>query len=148
MVKINFRFTIAYIFINPSPMKNLFIASLLLFTGYTFAQPQMDCEKFKDGKFMIPDDGLGASYIERKGDRQVEYGEGSGLKLAFKVEWVNECIYILTLTEVIENPTDMELPLGSTLKVEIIEVKANSYIQRSTMPGIQDVFESEMFQTD
>ncbi len=128
-------------------MKNLFIAFLLLFAGYTFAQPQ-DCEKFKNGKFMIPDDGLGASYIERTGDRQVEYGEGSGMKLAFKVEWINECTYTLTLSEIIENPNDIELTLGETLKVEIIEVKASSYVQRSTFPGHPDAYESEMFQTD
>lgn len=128
-------------------MKNLLVAAFLLFTSSAFAQ-QMDCEKFKNGKFMIPDDGLGASYIERNGDRQVEYGEGSGLKLAFKVKWVNECTYILTLSEVLENPNEIELVIGETLKVEIIETKASSYIQRSTFPGVPDSYESEMFQTD
>jgi hypothetical protein len=125
-------------------MKRLLTILIVLLSVYSYAQ-QKDCRKFKDGKFFIPDSGYGASHIERKGERQLEYGEGSGLRLGFKVEWQSECAYTLTLTEIIENPNNIKLNLGETLKVEIIEVKSNSYIQRSTMPGVPDAYESEMY---
>ncbi len=125
-------------------MKNLFIASLLLFAGYTFAQPQ-DCEKFKEGNFMILDGDSDTTFIERKGMRQVEYHQGTGLKVAFWVEWLNDCTYYLTIAEIIENPNDLEMIKGALPRVEIVEVKTNSYIQRYSFQGQPEYRDNEVY---
>lgn len=103
-----------------------------------------DCGKFRNGKFEIIDPQYGNSIIERKGDEQVEYGSGSGLKLRFKVEWVGECVYTLQLKKVLKNPKGYVLPKEMILTVEIIEMKENSYVQRSTSNLYDKVVESEL----
>ena len=107
-----------------------------------------DCEKFKDGKFKIEDSEFGDSYIDRKGSQQTEYGEGSELKLQFKVKWLNTCTYTLELKKIIENPNNLELPEGMILTVEIIETTENSYFQKSSSNLYEMVVESEVMKLE
>jgi len=69
----------------------------------------------------------------RKGDLQIEYYKEEGKKgaLEFIVHWVNDCTYTLTPTE----KTLLHyryLPKSAMLTIEILEVKENSYVQKST----------------
>ena len=128
-------------------MKNVILFALICFS--TIAHGQMnDCEKFKNGKFKIVDAEVGHSIITRKGSKQIEYGEGSELKIEFKVKWLDECTYTLELKKVLENPNQIELPEGMILTVEIIETKENSYVQRSTSNLYDMVLESELIKIE
>ena len=128
-------------------MKNL-VLLLLMFSSLSVFSQQVDCEKYKDGKFIIVDEENGNSHIERKGSKQTEYGEGSGLKLEFKIKWLNECTYTVTLKKIVENPNKIPLSKDMVLTVEIIETKENSYMQRSTSNLYDMVIESEMMRVD
>lgn len=128
-------------------MRSCFIGILLLFSASAFGQ-KLACENFRDGKFEIVDPAIGKSTIERKGSYQLEYGEASELKLEFKVEWLNECTYTLELENVLENPAGIDLPEGMILRVEIIETKENSYIQKTSSNFYDMVLESEMFRIE
>ena len=109
-----------------------FILSVLIGISTTVYAQSKECSKFKNGKFLIEDPNYGNSQIVRKGSKQTEYGESSQLKMKFKVEWLDECTYTLTPNKVIKNPKNIEFPMEMVVRVEIIEVKENSYIQRST----------------
>lgn len=128
-------------------MKNLIVLALICFSTVVFGQTN-ECKKFKNGKFKIVDEEVGNSIITRKGSKQIEFGEESRLKLEFKVKWIDDCTYTLELKKVLENPYNIELPLGMILTVEIIETKENSYVQKSTSNLFDMVFEGELIKIE
>ncbi|MEH0153185.1 hypothetical protein V6R21_03505 [Limibacter armeniacum] len=128
-------------------MKNLIALVLICFSTVTFGQT-IECKKFKNGKFKIVDAEIGNSIITRKGSKQIEHGEGSQLKLEFKVKWIDDCTYTLELKKVLENPKNIELPEGMILTIEIIETKENSYIQKTTSNLYDKVLESELIKIE
>lgn len=103
----------------------------------------LNCSEFKNGKFKITED-MEVSIIERNGDVQIEYGEYSQLKVELKVSWIDDCLYTLTLVQVLENPKGINVNKNMVQTVEIIETKENSYIQRSSSNLIDFVDESEL----
>jgi hypothetical protein len=128
-------------------MKIYFLILFLAFSTLSFAQ-QNECARFKNGNFKIVDSEHGDSYIERKGSKQIEYGEGSKLKLAFKVKWVNTCTYTLELKKVLENSNNLTLPEDMILTVEIVKTTENSYLQKSTSNLYNLIVESEVIKLD
>ena len=128
-------------------MKLLILGILFSFSTLAFGQ-QLACEKFKNGKFIIIDAEHGNSNIERKGSKQIEEGEKSGFKATFKVKWIDECTYTLTLNKVLKNPNKLDVSDNMILTVQIIETKENSYIQRATSNLFDMVLESEMIRVD
>jgi len=128
-------------------MKNALFFLMVFFIGNTYGQG-LNCAQFKNGKFMIVDAENGNSYITRNGDTQTETGDGSGLELVFDVVWLTNCTYTLKVKEVINNPNDIPIPVEMVLKVEIIETKENSYIQRSTSDMFDLELESELIRIE
>lgn len=128
-------------------MKNLILLPLIIISTLSFAQ-EKNCSKFKNGKYKINSQVSGVSHIERKGSRQIEYGEFSGLKVKLKVKWLNECTYTLQLKKVIKNPGKFDIPKALILTVEILEIKENSYVQKTSanlydMELVDEVFKVE-----
>ena len=108
-----------------------FTSILLLFYSNSKAQ-NMNCEKFKNGEFRILKDSVSeGSLISRKGNLQTERIIGKKERIELIVNWIDKCTYTL-------KPKDMSLekfkglPKNALLKVEIIEIKENSYIQKTT----------------
>lgn len=128
-------------------MKTVLIAILISLTSFAFGQTA-DCKRFKEGKFVIPNAEYGNSYLERKGNIQTEIGEKSGFKATFKVKWIDECTYTLQLKKIINNPDKIVFDKATIITVKILEVKKNSYIQRSTSNTFDTVFEGEIFVND
>jgi hypothetical protein len=128
-------------------MKNLILLVFICISSVIFGQ-ENECKKFKNGKFKIVDTEVGNSIIERKGSKQIEYGEGSKMKLKFKVKWLDDCTYTLELKKVLENPNKIKLPEGMILTVEIIETKEKSYIQKSSSNLYDMVLESELIKIE
>lgn len=128
-------------------MKTVLIAILISLTSFAFGQTA-DCKRFKEGKFVIPNAEYGNSYLERKGNIQTEIGEKSGFKATFKVKWIDECTYTLQLKKIINNPDEIVFDKTTIITVKILEVKKNSYIQRSTSNTFDTVFEGEIFVND
>lgn len=112
-------------------MKNLIVLLIALLPILSFGQ-EIECNRFKNGKFKITDEKLGTCIIERNGATQIEIGIEAAIKLKFNVIWLDDCTYSLELAEILDNPNNTVLPKNMILIVKIIETKANSYIQKST----------------
>lgn len=129
-------------------MKQRIIFIFLIFlSGLGYSQ-ELDCKRFKNGKFKIIDPEVGNSIIERNGNKQIEYDEKTGQKIEFKVKWIDDCTYRLKVKEVLENPDNSFIPTNMILTVEIIETKENSYVQKSKSDWFDVVLESEIFIVD
>ena len=104
---------------------------LLLLSASVFAQ--VDCEKFKVGKFQNIEDGEVKSTIERNDSIQVERFGNKEIKL--EITWINDCSYQLHLLDGNEafwesRPKDMATP---DLIVRIIETDGNAYLQEARL---------------
>lgn len=128
-------------------MKNLILLILFLSSTIAFGQTR-ECKKFKNGKFVIPQEEMGNTIIERKGSKQIEYAVNLGLKVEFKVVWIDDCTYTLAYKKVLENPNDLDFPKDVIISVNIIETKDNSYIQKSHSSTSTVVYESEVFRIE
>lgn len=124
-------------------MNLVVIGSLILISLSSYSQTK-NCKDFKNGKFTIFSEN-GNSTIERKGSKQIEYGEKSKLKILFTVNWVSDCTYTLILKKVVSNPSGIDFPKDMIVTVEIMETKQNSYVQKSTSNLFSKVLISELF---
>ena len=124
-------------------MKLILSTIFLLLATFAVAQAPK-CSDFKNGKFVIRNAETGNSYIEREGDRQLEYGEGSGLRLSFEINWIDNCTYTLTKMKVLANPEGFSIPANLEFTIKIIEVKENAYIQETHTNLFEKVLTSEV----
>ena len=127
-------------------MKKIILIVFYLFTGYIGVSQTLDCAKFKDGKFRIPGatEAEGSTFIDRKGNYQVESNETLKFILKFKVVWLDECTYTLKLDSVIKNEKNFPLQADMVVKVKITGTLKESYLQESSVLNLP-VFKSEVF---
>ena len=126
-------------------MKKFIIPLLfLLFISFNSNAQKLKCKKFKSGEFKILKDSISnGTFITRKGSLQVERRFGEKEITELIVNWIDECTYTL-------KPKDMSLdifkglPKNALIKVEIIEVKEKSYIQKSTANFVEFELISEV----
>ncbi|MDG4951145.1 hypothetical protein NLM59_09415 [Weeksellaceae bacterium KMM 9724] len=113
-------------------MKILTIITLFLFDFCNLNAQQLNCEKFKNGEFEIRKDSISkGSFISRNDSIQIERSNGSKDATELIVNWIDKCTYTLKPKDInLEEFND--LPENALLKVEIIEVKEDSYIQKSS----------------
>jgi len=100
-------------------------------SNFGLGQPP-DCKKLKEGKFKLETDYAGVTVITRKGDIQREENEKYGMITEDKIEWINECTYRLIPFKVIKNDSKIDLTTDMKFEMEIIEVKPDSYVQKTT----------------
>jgi len=128
-------------------MKNLLFVLFIFLTGSVISQ-DLNCKKFEDGSYKIYDEKYGTTFISRTGNEQTESSDRSSLELLFSVVWVDECTYTLEIKEVLANPDNEPVMKELIVTVEIIEVKENSYVQRSTANFGDFELVSEVFRID
>ena len=127
---------------------NAFVTVLcILFSVLSYGQSP-DCKKFHNGKFYIQKDGITGTTIERLGNVQFETDESQGLRIQLEVNWLDECTYTLRLVEVIQNDNNRPFNKDIVVMVEIISTENNGYTQRSTIEGVDGVYESKMIKID
>ncbi len=112
-------------------MRPLLLGLLMIFSLNLCAQ-ELDCSKFKNGKFRIDSEFIGEMIIERKGNKQIEHLITIDKKSTFKVKWIDECTYTLKLKNQAKDQLGAEMPKDFYLIVEIIETKENSYVTSTT----------------
>jgi len=86
-----------------------------------------NCDKLKNGSFKMTDPFTGTTFIERKGDIQVETND-IGDKVKLKIEWTSECLYTLKPIEFYVNNKWIADTTGVVQTVQIIKIKKGSYI--------------------
>ena len=111
-------------------MKNLiFTISLLFITTVAFSQ--MNCKKFKTGRFHNIENGVIKTKISRSKTIQIEeWGES---KIKLKIVWINDCSYRLIFLEGNDawwGSVERDAPTPDAI-VRITNVDGNSYLQES-----------------
>jgi len=124
-------------------MKNAIIVLFLCISTVAFGQ-DLDCKKFKNGKFSMTSDQVNF-IIERNGNKQIESTVGTNTKSMFKIKWIDECTYTLRYKKDLSGNRQNPFPKKMILTIEIIEVKENSYIQRTSSNMFDAVIEGELF---
>ena len=116
-----------------SMLQKMLLICLLTFVISIANAQQLDCYKFKEGKFRINDARAGGVIIaERKGDYQTESMEALKAIVRFKITWLNDCSYMLALDKVLRNENKVSFPNNLTVNVMIITIDANGYTQQTT----------------
>ena len=113
-------------------MKNLllilFIAALAP-AGFGQADG-VDCSDFKTGVFSFESGNAKDVRIRRGKSKQVELHPESSSKVISKIEWMDDCTFILTCIKV--NKPENKKYIGGKLTVKIISVTDSSYTYRAT----------------
>lgn len=119
----------------------LLICGLWFLVSCNSLQNELDCSRFKTGKFKYVAHGSGNAYIiERDDSTQVETNLISGSVFALRVKWITPCDYELTLSRK-GSPTDtlFILPTSTIVKTKIIETGNDYYVFSSQAVGMDKV---------
>jgi hypothetical protein len=124
--------------------RTIFLLLIIFVSARSMAQP-MDCYKFREGKFRINDVRAGGVVIaERKGGYQTESMESLKASVRFKINWLNDCTYTLTIDKVIRNENKVPFPADLTVIVKIIAINADGYTQEATSSITSGVYRSDV----
>jgi len=124
-----------------------FISFILLFSiNAIFSQAiitELDCEKFRKGKFEMTGPSGGDIKIRRKNKYQFERYNRERQKYKFFIEWTSTCTYTLTLQKVKGKKSAKRFE-GSVVYIEIVAVTNDSYTAKSrTQDGKITIIEIE-----
>jgi hypothetical protein len=126
-------------------LAKLIFAILFSILGHLAFSQKLNCSRFKDGKFRIPgSNGNPPTFIFRKGNTQIETTKAGKVVLKFKVTWLDECTYTLKVDSVLKNENNTPFPLDMILKVKIVGVLKDSYLQESTSNTFVGIYKSEV----
>jgi len=82
---------------------SIIVVSLLtsnsMFAQYNSIDSTFNCHNLHKGKFMMTGPSGGDIHIKRKKKYQIERYNRERQKYKFKIEWINECAYTLTLVK-------------------------------------------------
>src|SRR5690554_6938105 len=101
-------------------MKLYFTILLLNITFICFSQSE--CHKLKNGKFYYPT--MPSKKTIREKGIQKSYSEDK-LEIIWKVKWLNDCKYVITCTEVLNN--SIPVKAGDKIIVTILSFDENCY---------------------
>ena len=103
---------------------------IFIFMCTTSYSQQPDCLKYREGKFKVADARAGGIIIsERRAGYQTESMEVLKAEVRFKVNWINDCSYVLTLDKIIRNENKINFPNNLEIKVTILQTTDNGYTQ-------------------
>lgn len=92
-----------------------------------------NCSELKRGTFKSYTKQDGNRTIERQSGKEICLYVESKLKMEFEIEWLDNCSYRKRLTEVLENPNNVEVYYGDEwYTVEIIDWNNEGYVERLT----------------
>lgn len=115
-------------------MKIYLIAAMVLMVGCS----GIDCANIKTGKFKLTDSTADIEYIiERNDSTQTEKNTKTEDKSTYKIEWLSDCEYTLTL---LEGRADLKEIFGNRkMLVEITAVTKHHYSFNSRIEGIDTI---------
>lgn len=107
-------------------MTNIYICSLFLFLISTVAFSQNnDCKQFKVGSFYYPMIKKDANSTIRTKSKQVSYNKKSDMTLTWKMDWINDCGYEMTLKKIKNNGGIYSV--GDKIIVQIVNIEGKCY---------------------
>jgi hypothetical protein len=97
--------------------------------------PQLDCKNYKVGKFTLVDTIFNGKYlIERNDSIQIERNLISGSTSKYRVTWINDCQYNLTIFEGTERIINFYK--GRALTIRIVETYKDGYKFEGHLEGV------------
>ena len=120
---------------------------LLTITGlifFSFSGPETACRRLHTGKFKMISKQTGTVYIYRSRNRQVEIDKEAGIRVMYRVEWPDECTYVLFDSKVIKGDPSMAGNPADTLTVKITSIAEKSYTVLTTSNFSSLEMESEL----
>ncbi len=114
-------------------MKFFLLSGIISLIVLGFKQP--DCSNFKTGKFKIVDVSINDSFIiDRTDSLQIETDLKSGEISTFRVHWLDDCNYTLTIVK--GPPSVMQFYFLKTLRIQIIETFTDGYKFKASLDGM------------
>ena len=107
-----------------------------------------NCNDFHLGVFKNVDPVSGTTLITRKNNTQTEIKNDIGYSVKLSIVWLDDCRYTLKLLEVLENRAAIPTDTSMIMTVEILEVRENSYMQKTSSNKSSRVYESEISRID
>jgi hypothetical protein len=117
-------------------MKTVFIISFLLLVTYIFAQAQVktpDCSVLKNGTFKYMDLPDSTAFIVIKGSEHDEFFQHNKYYIKSKLKWVDDCSYIMTMTEI--TVPDFPFKQGDMMSVQVDSVENGIIYYTSNVQG-------------
>jgi len=116
----------------------LIITPTFLMISCTSSKNQVDCEKFKTGRFELHSEfDNSVSLIDRNDSIQTETNTTSGLLAKYKIKWTGKCQYELIYFKQTSSAADTIIAFVQSrpLKTTILKTGKDYYIFRSAMDG-------------
>lgn len=120
------------------------ILILILTLGLTSCSErkhQLDCTRFRTGKFEFKIRGLNRTYLIERNERiQIESDLVTGSKGVFSVNWIDSCTYDLTLLNFLNKGSDsLTNPMYHSkfpqVRAQIIEFGKDYYVCQTVVDG-------------
>ncbi|RZK07572.1 MAG: hypothetical protein EOO46_14645 [Flavobacterium sp.] len=118
-------------------MKKIIFGLFITLSSLMYSQ-EKHCSDFKIGNFIYKDAPYTGWTVVRGDSLQVESNKSLNWHVEGTVKWISECKYELTYTKAVSDDL-----IGKTVYVEIVEIKENEIICRSTLDGVQFDFRME-----
>jgi hypothetical protein len=123
----------------------LFFFISFLSTGLAHSQTTK-CNGFKNGTFKLIDNGH-STIIKRSGAEQSEFFDGAKNPTTYKVNWINDCTYVLTPNQDVFDKYPA-MPKNAQLTVRIISTTDSSYTQVSASNFFDRTFTATVIKTN
>ncbi len=121
------------------------ILSFGLLTNFS----DLDCTSLKKGKWVVKvaENPEHTTYIDRKGEYQIESTPGIGLTIKSKITWQSDCAYSISDITIEENENNIEFPPGyfdNTIFFTVTKITDSYYIAQVQIE--EDGSESEFME--
>ncbi len=115
-------------------IKDVSILLLFLGTGLGWTSDELNCREFRTGKFTLTEkDRAGTYIVERDHSYQFETDVVRGVTVKFKVNWISDCVYHLTIVD--GQDETMLFYKDKTLTIRILETYKDGYKFEARMDG-------------
>ncbi|MEM6720472.1 MAG: hypothetical protein AAF611_14190 [Bacteroidota bacterium] len=102
------------------------ISLLLLLLIFSNCAKEANCSNFKTGEFRYANKSITVK-ITRNDSIQIETNIKDGVVFTSTIEWVSDCKYILTFTNIENLPDDSSIYLGKKIYCNIEKIKGNRF---------------------
>jgi hypothetical protein len=126
-------------------MKLAILLSVLLGLNLGSLGQKINCKSLHSGTFKAIEKGKDTTIIKRTKSSQIEENAYLGYKLAYDITWTSDCSYELRLKEVLKGAPSMINVRKNVLKIQIKQIKKNSYITETSSTYSNEITTHEIF---
>ena len=125
-------------------MKSTFLIFIAILFSLTAIAQQNYCKSLHNGFFKISTPETGTTTITRNANTQTEVNDLMGFTVVFYVNWTDDCTYELRIKKVLKGASGHDWKKGDVITCNILSVRDNSYLVRTSSNFFDNVMEFEM----